>query len=540
MDPLITRREALGLLAAAPALVPLGRVGRADAAVARPVAALPQAHGQTPRWARYEQFAVPTRPSGWRYAEPVSGLPVVKVTDGRFPRRMAGWGFDYSSGGLMISHPWGPKRDRYTMYLYGRRPDGNGVHHLVDIDRTGTLSRPRPMPDWLVGELTFTFSQNPATPRLAYCVRPDADGVARTIVAYDTATMRRVKTGIFPLTLPTEWTPTYLQALQWLQVSQHDEFMAVQTSDYPTNRIVRVRLSDGALAMRQYTDGNDFRFDKTGRYVYATVDTTIDGVTLGHVEIWGCDTDTIIGERVRTVHPDGVRGYCFGVDPDLAACYHHHIAGATGVVTNVLTGLEGSNGDGHWNGNWIQANSDPLRDYIVQERVLDGLVTLGKWSPAPRASGEIYQAETSLRYRQTAVRQVLQTQRGTRGRVIAGRLRQVARVADMREGTWAYDRRSQLLSVWRLGGGPPHPRRRDIIALQPDRVHDAIAFTRLDGREQRFVAHHYSTGVFAPFGAYQYYHYPFTQISGDGRLVGWQSDMNRATGRTDAFVALLG
>ncbi|MFN8222054.1 MAG: hypothetical protein U0R50_02250 [Gaiellales bacterium] len=538
MGARFTRRHALGLLAAIPAYqaAERGRLGEKAREPSHPVAGLQEARGQLPRWVEYERLRVTTRPAGWRYTEPVSGLTVVKVTDPGYPRRMAAWGFDYTSGGLMISHPWGSSGDRYTLYLGGRRADGNGAHHLVDIDRGGRLSRPRPMPAWLGGELTFGFSQNPATPRWAYYIRPDRKGVARIIALFDTATMREVATGIFPLTLPSSLVPTYRQALQWLQVSQNDRYLAVQTSDLPTNRIIRVRVADGELAVREYTDNDDFRFDKLGRYVYAIVDTT----HLGRLEIWDCDTDRIIGKRVRAVHPDTGRGYCFGVDPDRPACDHRHIAGETGVVTNVLTGLECSTGDGHWNGNWIQANSDPLRDYLLQERIDDGLVELGPWSPAQGRGGEIYQAEAILRYRQTAVRQVLQTRPGTRGEVIAGRLRRVARVANLVEGTWTYDARRGVLSVWRRGGGRPRTKPRDIVASQPNRVHDAVTLIRLDGSDQRFVAHHYSTGVFAPDGTYQYYHYPFAQIAGDGRLIGWQSDMNRATGRTDAFVALLG
>src|SRR4029434_1727054 len=143
---------------------------------------LPIATGQS------TPIKTPAVAGGESYLDPVSGVRVWRATSENYP--CAGnTGLrvhDYGDTN-QISHEWG---DGYQTILIRTC----GEYHLVDFKRGVGFSNwrkfaPGTHPD---SDLSFVFSNNPATPRIAYSI---SGGV---LIRYNTATNRAENTGDFP------------------------------------------------------------------------------------------------------------------------------------------------------------------------------------------------------------------------------------------------------------------------------------------------------------------------------------------------------
>jgi len=184
---------------------------------------LPLATGQHPVAGTYGRDLAANQ----SYLDPLSGATVLKLTDASVPNANAGVYHGYSEGGPNISLPWvgADGHTYYTAYI--------AAGWLVDIRLdTFTSSNWRAAPTR--GETRFTFSLNPATPRIAY-YRTITEG--RTINRYNTATNQLANAGIFP------YAPSAVgEELVWLQVNLNDQWLVAMFNSNSTT--VAVRLSD--------------------------------------------------------------------------------------------------------------------------------------------------------------------------------------------------------------------------------------------------------------------------------------------------------
>jgi len=154
--------------------------------------------------------------AGSAYADPVTGVRVHKVTDEQTPASNERGVPDYSDGGPFISLPWSSGGTTYyTLYLQVRV--GTNQHYLVDFNYTdGTFSNWRGAPTGAGNEITWSFSNNPATPRIAYYL------AGQTLHRYDTGAMALADVGNFPHTFGIG------QNGDWLSVDMNDRWFVCQ------------------------------------------------------------------------------------------------------------------------------------------------------------------------------------------------------------------------------------------------------------------------------------------------------------------------
>ncbi len=100
-------------------------------------------------------------------------------------------------------------------------------------------------------------------------------------------------------------------------------------------------------------------------------------------------------------------------------------------------------------------------------------------------------------------------------------------LGEVTQGSFYWDAGAGTLYVWQNGGGDPTGNVR-LYDARPG--FEAVVFVRADGSDYRFLAHHWSSEAGGFFSL------PSPQISPDGRLVMWRSNMNNS-GRRDILVA---
>lgn len=200
--------------------------------------------------------------SGGTYNDPISGLPVLKVTDSRTPISNTRAHHDYSEGGPYISQAWqGTDGNTYYTLMVAVEPN----RYLVDLRYDNmTLSNWRIID--LDGDLSFAFSLNPATPRIAFVELNSSSGVVQR---YNTATNSVDNIGNWP------WRPAK-GSINWLQTQVNDTWLVAMGSN---TTVVAFRPSDGT--MRSYAPANldEPHIDREQPYAY---------LALGN-QIWVCD-----------------------------------------------------------------------------------------------------------------------------------------------------------------------------------------------------------------------------------------------------------
>src|SRR6266513_1669900 len=172
----------------APAPVPSGSVP--DPTV------LPRASGQAPDVVAYTLLNLPSRPAGFSYNDPVSGVKIWKATSSTIPMANTGAGHDYADGPNQVSRGWGPNNNTHTLVLRG---DGLSSYYLVDFTRGVGFANYRALTGINIRDLAFTFSSVAGQERIAYGL-DRGDG---RLHRYNTATMRVEDTGFFTVTLNT-------------------------------------------------------------------------------------------------------------------------------------------------------------------------------------------------------------------------------------------------------------------------------------------------------------------------------------------------
>jgi len=95
-------------------------------------------------------------------------------------------------------------------------------------------------------------------------------------------------------------------------------------------------------------------------------------------------------------------------------------------------------------------------------------------------------------------------------------------------GTFAYIYATKQLFVYLVGGGDPTDK---VVIHAPTAVHRGIGIGRVNGTDLRLLCHNYMYSS----GAYD--DSTFATFSPDGKLVMFRSNMGKAGGRYDVFVA---
>jgi hypothetical protein len=319
--------------------------------------ALPVAAGQVPNLTAYAALNVPSRPSGWSYADPTTGVRVWKVTTASVPVANVSGGHDYSEGGQEVSLPWGPGRDRYTIKV---KAEGGG-HWLVDFQLGVGLSnwrRPVVAPST---DLCWSFSNNPATPQVAYVKN------GGTLYRINTATNARVDGNGFP------HADTFAQSA-WLSVDKNDAWftwMSGTTSAVAWNAQTNVR--------RTYSDPglNEIRLHPDGDWALLAMEPSSRS--------WNLATGAVSGPfTFRPVHNASLRGgivVAMDVDAAIPPDAMRVQAGATPTATSIADGFAGY--AYHGSGNWIQSDTELGGNLLRQWALFASYDTGPSWGGFP-------------------------------------------------------------------------------------------------------------------------------------------------------------
>jgi hypothetical protein len=464
---------------------------------------LPKANRQAPLFQSYPGGKLR---AGQSYQDPVTGLRVTKLTDALTPMANDKGLHHYASGPVQVSREWG---DGYHTI----NVTAAGGDYLVDYKRGGGLSNWRPAP-FIGPDLSFGFSFNSATPRIAYYVRD------RVLHRYDTERMAPANTGAFPkrfLNLAEDY-------LVWLQYDRNDEWFVMMAQN--SNKVVAWNSKTDKTLTLSVSGLDEPHLDRDGRYVFVAKD--VDWL------IWDLQTDTTRGPFATPFrgHPGAFRSIFAASDGnDNPAILWRHDP-VLKVNTTVYSGEQAGNGGQHRGDQWVMTDAeiggDLKKQWLLQTVHDEGEASAGDWTPH---RGQIYSApvrDWSSTYGKPGIgiRAVRQYAAGDNARFAAS-LTPVKTLAAMIEGSFYYDAANTRVYAWLVGGGSPAGR---VEVKAPALLHDAIALMRLDGTEIRVVAHHYSLNAEA-----QYHAMPKATISPDGKLIVFSSNMNDSDGRVDVF-----
>jgi hypothetical protein len=303
---------------------------------------LPVASGQVPPTGSYGR----TLTSGQRYTDPVTGVPVLKVTDASTPTSNARAHHDYSEGGPYISQPW--QAGGVTYYTLMVAADGR--RYLVDLRYDAlTLSNWRSID--IAGDLAFSFSLNPATPRIAFTELNSAVGAVQR---YNTATNQTENTGNWP------WRPN-VGGLSWLQNQLNDRWFVAMGSA----TVVGFRASDGLQRSWSGISGLDEpHIDREQAYVYVAA----GGVhLLGNLENGGALTrpagdpswTNTPSALATAAHTSPLRGHIVGAARwDNDGYWRHNVLTGQTVTFARANAVVGFPGEYHQAGQWVFNNGD--------------------------------------------------------------------------------------------------------------------------------------------------------------------------------------
>jgi len=308
---------------------------------------LPLARDRRPNKQAYDALNITAMAAGGWYTDPAVGTTIYKISDATVSS--GGVVPDYSESGPYISLPWGANGEMRTLYLLmGSIPH---EHWLVDFNtETGTLSNWRNTPV-TTREATWSFSSNPATPRIAY-YRSGIDG---DLHRYNTGTMSNEDTGNFPAPLDT-WMGD--GNYTWLQHDKDDRIFVVSQGG-STDRVTWWNSQTNGHASYNVNLDEPY-LDKAGNYVVVNLDSSSDGA------LWRLSD----GQTVNPVglpglsHGACVQGYMvswewMGTQP---TTYRYDLA--NGTVTTILAGNELAPA-GHRAGQWVVDNGSGLFQWML-------------------------------------------------------------------------------------------------------------------------------------------------------------------------------
>lgn len=292
-------------------------------------------------YAAYEALGVRGMRSGSHYNDPLTDVLITKVTDANTPVSNTTGTHAYSNGPTQISQPWGANGDRYTLHVY---LGNEGSPWLVDYQLGGTLSNWRRVPG--PNPLGFTFSNDPATPQIAYYL----DGA--TLHRYDASSNRTVDTGYFPVSG---------QGVAWLQIDAHDGWIVSADG----SNVYAFNTTTGARLSRAAGSGFDEPYmEHGGRYVFL-----VRNVSPNYTNtIWDLSTNstTEYQGRVNTFHAASLFGYWTGEDVISGGSSAIHGVRASDGRQIDFWGMGGYDPNYHDAGQWLQPNVPQTEQYYLK------------------------------------------------------------------------------------------------------------------------------------------------------------------------------
>jgi uncharacterized protein YjdB len=321
---------------------------------------LPTASGQAPNVVAYTALNLPSRPAGFSYNDPVSGVKIWKVTSSTIPSANSGAGHDYADGPNQVSRGWGPNNNTHTLLIRG---DGLSAYYLVDFTRGVGFTNYRPLTGLTIRDLAFTFSSVAGQERIAYGL-DHGDG---RLHRYNTATMAVEDIGFFPVTLNTA-TPANMT---WLHQDKTDGWFVGlwdATTAFAWNSQTNQLLTHAETWL------NEIKLERDGRYLGLT------GGGPGPFRVWDLATNTFgpvqsIGSgsgKFYFSHNAGCRSMWMSVNPDLIFGQDRMVVSGGQIVKTQISTFGASGGDEHHAGNWIQADAELGGNLMRQWSYLDG------------------------------------------------------------------------------------------------------------------------------------------------------------------------
>lgn len=317
---------------------------------------------QAPDYTAYDLLDVPGMAAGDSYVDPVSGLTVVKLTDSTFPTANASGSHGaYSDFGNRISLPWGANGDWYTIYAIVYSSNA----WLFDYQRgTRTLTNARQLTGSLAptsADLHFSFSNNPATPRIAYLIN------GGDLHRIDTEAMTLADTGNFPVDIGSAWTGAMMH-------DKNDEWFVGAINGADTAIAWNSQSNDFIFQTAPLSPStvNEVRIDREGGYAVIT-DTASSS---GRTRVWRLDDDTLGDLQAHSVgvfHNSSHRRYWANSDPNgTIPADTVRYALDTGALT-LTQAVMHTNGfgpqgfsTGHMSGNYVQSDTQLGGDLTKQ------------------------------------------------------------------------------------------------------------------------------------------------------------------------------
>jgi uncharacterized protein YjdB len=299
---------------------------------------LPVASGQVPNLAAYLALNLPSRPAGFSYNDPVTGVKVWKVTSSAVPAANAGAGHEYSDGPNEVSRGWGPNNNSHTLVI---RSD-QFPYYVVDFTRGVGFSNYRQLPVQPRAQtLTTTFSNLPGQERILYIM------TSSQVVRFNTATMQLENTGNFPLNIA---------GYGWLHHDKNDGWFAGLMSDQLTAFAWNSQTNQLLTHFESWL--NEGRLERDGRYIALTN-------TNSTVRLWDLATNTFGPVQTNSLfwlgHNANLRGQWVTTDvngpfPAPPGLTRYDPSGGQLVMTRFLNN---SGGYGvHHSGNWVQSDAE--------------------------------------------------------------------------------------------------------------------------------------------------------------------------------------
>ena len=297
---------------------------------------LPAAARQVPDLVAYAALGVATRPAGFSYNDPVSGVRIWKATSSTTPAPNHGAGHDYADGANQVSRGWGPNNNTYTLLIRG-----DGIeYHLVDFTRGVGFTNYRMVPPAARPDqdLCFTFSSLATQPRIAYVIN------GGQLKRFNTATMRVENTGNFPLGA---------SVFAWLQQDKTDTWfvgLADASTAFAWNSQTNQLLTHAEAWL------NEPRLERDGRYVVLTS----GGTT---VRLWDLSTNTFGPTQTDPTfsffHNADLRSQWVGTNNNVDAPFaQDRYAPNGGQLARIRFLVQSAGPNIHHAGNWIQSDAE--------------------------------------------------------------------------------------------------------------------------------------------------------------------------------------
>jgi hypothetical protein len=314
--------------------------------------------------------------AGQTYADPNTGVTVLKVTDASTPTSNSGMDKGYSEGGPHISQPW-TGTDGQTYYTL------KVADRLVDL-RYGTLA----LTNWrnvgADGEVDFAFSLNPATPRIGYTIE---DNGTKRVSRYNTATNQIENTGNWPWIASASGT-----SFEWLQNNLNDKWFVGMLNSNHT--VVAFRPSDGF--QRSFTQSatgltiDEPHIDRELPYVYLSTSEANQQNVVGFLET-GATRTPANSSWQSDDHAATLRGMVTGIGHwERNKVYYYDVVTNTTVEYANAPQVIGYPGDWHMAGQWVFNNGtgpgqwfvvDPWGSDFASASIRVGMIGIVRMSP---------------------------------------------------------------------------------------------------------------------------------------------------------------